>query len=453
MPAEHHAPFKEICKALDLLKESLVLRKMGAFVPFQDKNSICSGLKKELFKLAKHSIVTVRIDNKLVISQWAKYKSKDPGFKITKKWFRKFCWIPEILCDEEFISILDSNKFSLSILALRGLIYSYHEKFKTLSRNPDLNKILIDQLASHASGRYELIKRWHENSDHILGSAAVEKLTDASLEHLAPPEAILADWGLTATTQFDRLFAGELAITVSRRFASIKVDRIAYLLEKIVSSDLVDKSEQKEALSNIILSGAAADREEVQKEILEFVLKNKSLLDPRVYPENWTGLPASAKNRVIQWISKEDINLFFELLLKDGKDRHNRRRFWLQYVSKVKRSRALISAEDRKMHAAKLREWEEKGRSFGSLVGSNPASAFVLDFGKIVVVEFSEVGNACYFYSSKDFLSIIENFWRNEILFNDLKNKKLAGERINHNPKSWQYDAKNILADWGIRGD
>jgi uncharacterized protein (DUF1330 family) len=74
-----------------------------------------------------------------------------------------------------------------------------------------------------------------------------------------------------------------------------------------------------------------------------------------------------------------------------------------------------------------------------------------LDFGRIVVIEFSEVGNACYIYEKEAFSELYKDFWAKEFPFTHLKNKSLVAERITRSMKDWQSSARQILSKFGVR--
>jgi hypothetical protein len=81
-------------------------------------------------------------------------------------------------------------------------------------------------------------------------------------------------------------------------------------------------------------------------------------------------------------------------------------------------------------------------------------SAFLLDFGEVLVVEFSKVGNACYIYQKRAAKELIPDFWTTEPFHasggKGLKQSALAAERIRHTA-GWQDELSMILARHGVR--
>lgn len=109
------------------------------------------------------------------------------------------------------------------------------------------------------------------------------------------------------------------------------------------------------------------------------------------------------------------------------------------------RSRPLLSWED----AAKLRTSKEKVGNFGHTNGET--SAFFLDFGRVVVVEFSKTGNACFVYQKMAFDRFVPDFWATKPFGTvDLKDRKASEDRISHQP-GWQEKMTRSLARFGVR--
>jgi len=88
--------------------------------------------------------------------------------------------------------------------------------------------------------------------------------------------------------------------------------------------------------------------------------------------------------------------------------------------------------------------------NFGKLSYSPNRAAFILHFGEVVAIEFSDVGKV-YIYKRNEFEQRVENMWTNTSIREDrLKNQGLPDERmICH--VNWQYKVQNILAREGIR--
>ncbi|HKZ41580.1 MAG TPA: EH signature domain-containing protein, partial [Candidatus Hodarchaeales archaeon] len=181
------------------------------------------------------------------------------------------------------------------------------------------------------------------------------------------------------------------------------------------------------------------------------ILNHRLLGDPRRYRSKWLGVDEIAVQRFISWLSKLDIVFFFDNVLQ-GRDRQGRRKFWLQYVEKMTSSRPFLSEMTARQFA------HVRDVNFGKLTGGANQAAFILHFGEIVVVEFSDVGKI-YIYKRNEFEKKIPDMWTmRHMIEYDLKDRRLPEERkIRHQPLNrivnvdWREQTTSILAREGIR--
>jgi hypothetical protein len=168
---------------------------------------------------------------------------------------------------------------------------------------------------------------------------------------------------------------------------------------------------------------------------------------------------SEAEQRVVEWLSKLDIVFFFESVLPKGEDPQGRKEFWLRYVPSIKKSRPLLRREDKERLQRDLKEKGMKLVHAGSMDDWSTASAFVLDFGPLLVIEFSETGNACYVYRKNDIDEVIPDFWASKpFVQKKLRRTDLPHERIVHRQRKsqwhsggWEESAARLLAKFDIR--
>jgi hypothetical protein len=207
---------------------------------------------------------------------------------------------------------------------------------------------------------------------------------------------------------------------------------------------------------NRVIQFPNRDDTELIEEVTRFVLTDERLGDPR-HPQNqnnWIGMDDASK-RVQEWLSAADITFFFETVLPRGQDPHGRKTFWLRYVgSRGLRSRPLLSSSDRFRLREILHKKGANATNFGRLLDED-TSAFILDFGSLVAVEFSKVGNACFLYEKKSAAEIVPDLWTSvPFSKSDLKRpSRIAKDgRIVHDQQNrWKRELERILAQYGIR--
>jgi hypothetical protein len=174
------------------------------------------------------------------------------------------------------------------------------------------------------------------------------------------------------------------------------------------------------------------------------------LLDPRLPANspNWVGIGDSARDLVIQWLSAEDIQLFFDHVLPSRSDPHGRKPFWMKYKGKVKRSRPLLSYLDES-------RWQSNTvtrakHNYGRMEYGSDTSAFMLDFGPVMIVEFSKSGNAAYVYGHRDIPGLSDGFWSTaRFSVRVLKQPGNCIDRISHITQ-WESKMRRLLAQFGI---
>ena len=183
------------------------------------------------------------------------------------------------------------------------------------------------------------------------------------------------------------------------------------------------------------------------------ILENNMLGDPRlpINRNKWLSIDKEARQRFIGWLSKRDIVFFFDHVLK-GKDRHGRGEFWLGYVDCMQSSRPLLS------DATAMEFRTNRDLNFGRLSAAANKAAFILDFGNVIVTEFSEVGRI-YIYQRSEFDHNIKDIWTNShIPESSLKNQRLSDDcKVRHKAikdivnVDWRRDVTRTLARYGVR--
>jgi hypothetical protein len=116
----------------------------------------------------------------------------------------------------------------------------------------------------------------------------------------------------------------------------------------------------------------------------------------------WQKVKPDTKQMVAQWFVKADLEAFFNLFTEQADER--RFNFWIRYLKQIKTSQLFFSKDaciiqDKVQHRKFLEQ--NKGR-YSYLNGTKSSSnAFMIQIGNMYIVEFSETGNACYFYKSQ----------------------------------------------------
>ena len=206
------------------------------------------------------------------------------------------------------------------------------------------------------------------------------------------------------------------------------------------------------SVGSLILSKSAGRSAIFQEKLREYVRGDKRLGDPRlaVNRPHWTQVAPQAERLFLSWLARDSIIFFFNTILPDTSENRLRKEFWLLYANQIRDFQLAVSEQDSwKLKAIK----DEKLRGFARVTHAT-TSAFLMQFegfGKdLVIVEFSETGNAARIYNRKAFEATNVNFRTPQFdVTRHLKHKDYI-DRIIHNGQ-WWHGAAMRLAELGIR--
>lgn len=360
------------------------------------------------------------------------------------------CWEPDIAVQSAFLDILTSGS-DVTARAIQGLLRSVHRKWRMVHKD---HRILekVASIIKDYSGRSRIVVRLREATPLLLGPDSTNRVGKELIARREDWKAWAGNWGLEPGTEFG-LAVMESTVALGCTHTAAADDRVQeFLVSIVLSSPYWPPSNFKAAVQDVLLAQAASGPQAARDRLKQFILSDNRLLDPRLprNSTNWTGISETAKATFIQWLSKDDIELFFNHVLHGAReDPHHRKPFWLTYLKQVVRSRPLLDsqAESRWLAGSD----SKRSRNYGLMDNSSLTSAFLLDFGRVTVVEFGQVGNAAFVYSSKSFSLIVDNFWsQGRFKSTELKRKDLCIARVIHKP-GWQDEMRGFLAQYGVR--
>lgn len=383
------------------------------------------------------------------VRQWKVYLLQNE--KPHTRAVRHLCWEPDVASNKKFLDYLQREQINLSARSLQGIVRACHKQWDSVLKDSVLeNGSVIEQvrgMVRNYEGPNRILSKWKASLDAVLSSKGPELFAAEMIKDFKAIKDYTESWAVDVQSVF---FLNSMLHAVHQ--CRHDIARCRYLFGELFPWPLWDNSVFKKMISEFILddyfnNGAA-------KEMLQnFILSANYLGDPRLprNNRNWLDMATEARNRFIQWLSKEDIGFFFEHVLPDRNDPHERKSFWLQYISKLKSSRPLLCFEDEVRLRPLLRDKANVGH-FGKIKGSN--SAFILDFGHVKAIEFSRVG-ACYIYTENEFNQIVPNLWSSRIFTADgLKDRLRCVGRVRHlitYNVDWRREVMNILASYGVR--
>jgi hypothetical protein len=383
--------------------------------------------------------------------QWQRYLSTQDQTQLERRAIRRLCWDPEIAATTEFLHLLEKYDRPLSAPMILGLLEAYHRLWRT--QHSALERCVAKWLRDY-QGYNQVLLHLAKVADEIVGQhAAALAAARYTANGKGNARTLLTQRGLALDTPYASAVAEAFLNLALRKLERTKgVQEIRFLCEELIPADrdLLPPETFTTAVKGVIkLASLNSSNPELRDVAKNFVLLEPRLGDPRRHPGRWDNNRLSPEAEIVKsWLSEEDLKFFFDLLMEGQEDRHNRRKFWLQYVHRVKNSRVAIGESDRQRLRLQLTELRKRGRTYASLEDWN-ASAFVMDFGSVIVVEFSQTNNSCSVHEAKT----------SQI---DLQTDRFSKSRLKKRPYSpgwfihdaggsWMIKVQQYLAQFGVR--
>jgi hypothetical protein len=433
--------FDEILRGMR--RSITLLQQESEYYQNQNTEIALKNLRRVTALIGDKPISIPKVISALFKQQWQDYVNGARAV-LDKKAVRYLCAEPLIALDPLFLSYIDKTGMTLGAQAIHALVRSCHMKWIDHTLNEQaLSK--IRGFVKDYAGPNRIVRKWKENIRLVLFADATSKFSQEILDKKEELEKLFQAWGIDAQSEF-AVDAVSKSCTLCRKMISSNSHHNDYYLKELLAWDKW-KGHQTLFKSEIEAAILDANIGVMQEKFQAVVLGHDNLGDPRQPLNiNWRGMKEEAIERFKGWLSRRDIIFFFQHVLPRGQDPHGRKDFWLKYVPSLKMSRPFLCHNDWSPLRGQL---QTDKIDFGSINGNN--SAFILDFGSIVVVEFSKVGGACFIYLREQFRTIIPDLFENKSFdFSKLKRKDIAMERIVHR-QGWQDNAIAVLARNRVR--
>lgn len=338
------------------------------------------------------------------VRQWNLFVAGRGHAPAEARGIRYLCWEPDVANSAGFRRHLVTSGFDLRARSIQGLVRSCHKRWSRDLLGANGAVQFVRHCLRGYRGPNRVLKRWRDREDLLFDHAPFAR--DMLAVGRTPHEQA-AQWTVDAQSIFF-LSAMEVAAEAIRAPRS---PATADDVRNILFWDGWELGLFKKEIGRTLLLPDVEQRAAL-RELVPLVLSDPRLRDPRLpaNANNWAGVRTDARDTFIRWLSAADIEFFFEHVLPRGSDPHGRKPFWMSYLHQVKRSRPLLSDGD----YARLRRMEAQMRSrvgsFGR-VSHATTSAFLLDFGNLLVIEFSEPKNACYCFAKPLSAQVVPDFW------------------------------------------
>ena len=384
------------------------------------------------------------------LEQWRLFLDrKKPDLEMQA--IRYLCWEAEAVNNPEFFKYITSRPIRITSRVIKGLVMTLHSSWhKDMPEKPIVKYTAT--LVRDFSGSDRTIAKWKNGLAMLLEkNGAAYFARDVLLDMRKDFKTVAESWALNVNSAYMR-YAAYNAFDQSIERVGSDIHITKYILDIVIGWKVWQTQPDgfRKIISRLILHrniNSAAEDLRVK------ILAHQMLGDPRL-PANrnkWLDIDPAAKQKFIGWLARRDIVFFFDHVLK-GNDRHGRREFWLRYVNSMVSSRPLLS------DATAIQFRNNRDICFGKLTSSSNQAAFILDFGEVLAVEFSDVG-MIYIYKRAEFERNISDIWVGwHISENSLKDQRLPDEcKIRHRALEnivnvdWRDNAASVLASYGVR--
>ncbi len=381
------------------------------------------------------------------VLDWQRYLL-EPQQRLAPRAVRYLCWEPSVATDTRFQTYLDTEVGTLSSRSLQGLVWCCHTCWSPAFAASALAQRVHQRLAAYA-GEHEMLRHWRQYADVLLGPAGPSRLAATLVAERASIAAFCDAWALDERSPY--------VLAVLRHALPYCLQEMVnepalrpYLLTTLLPWYGWTLEDFHAAIGATLLHPVTATTGGMPERLMQLVLADVRLGDPRLPSQisNWHGLPQEAHQRFVPWLSRADMAFFFEQVLPESKDQEERKTFWLLFVPHVLRSRPVLHEADVLRLQPVLRQMPEQVVHFGYMHGS--ASALILDFGAAVVVQVSELSDACYVYGKRSFEQLVPDFWRSQPFTLDELIVSRHAATISHH-QTWEKKLAELLALCDIR--
>ena len=401
-----------------------------------------TSLQNVIATLVSNAAVRPRCCPAAYVLDWQRYLL-DPQQRLSPRAVRYLCWEPAVAMDVRFQTYLDAEVGGLSSRSLQGLVWCCHTCWSPAFASGAMAQQVRQRLMAYR-GEHGLLTHWRQYADVLLGPSGPGHLAAALMAERAPIATFCRAWAIDERSPYVLAVLRHVLTYCLQEMVTEPALR-SYLLTTLLPWSGWTLQDFHAAVGATVLHPVTTTTVGIPEQLTKLVLADVRLGDPRLpsQTQHWLGLPQEARQRFVQWLSSADISFFFDHVLLESKDQEERKTFWLRYVPHVVRSRPLLHEADVLRLQPLLRQMPEHMVHFGYIDGST--SALILDFGAVVVVQVSDLSDACYVYGKRNFEPLVPDLWRSQP-FTVAELAVTSQAAIVYHHATWEKDLAEILA-------
>lgn len=378
---------------------------------------------------------------------WQRYVL-DPRQPVSARALRYLCWEPEVATEARFLHYLDTVIGTISTRSLQGLVWSCHARWSLEFAAGPIAQQVRQRLVAY-DGDHLMMKHWRQHADVLLGPTGPRRLGTALLAMRSPVPVFCKTWAIHESSPYVLEVMRHALASCLKELVSDPA-LCSYLITTLLPWPGWTTRDFYMAIEATVRHSTVHTTAGMPEQLASLILADPRLGDPRLPQQEapWSHLSQEARQRVVHWLSREDMRFFFDRVLPESKDQEERKTFWMRYTPRVLRSRPLLNAADSQRLHDLLQQIPMYTRHFGAVVAV--ASAFLIDFGPLVVVQVNALSEGCYVYGKRSFERLVADFWQaSPLTLETLLVADHAAVILHH--QTWEKDMAEILQQYDIR--
>ncbi len=328
--------------------------------------------------------------------------------------------LPRIIDTPRLQNVLEliDNRFRISTLL--GVFDALLQAWDSSEADTDRLRAFIEKHLKNYDGPVKFIQKLKTNIAYFTRDNGISILVETLLhsqKNLSDLYSVLELPNCMYSYSYFRVFTTTYiqAVTLS---TPLDVADIVEFVKKHNGDEMI-----RQFLSQLIQKLGISAKENLRQPVQSYILKNWG--DPRTVDVNirWHGLSNEARNIFRQWIMKEDISFFFDVVVKTRSNRKfYRKGFWLQYFGKIDSCRIVLS-ENTKYLFRNDQYYQKQKFSMATLKdGERNQHALIIQMGNHTYILFFPT-ELCYIYDNVD---VPFHLNVTEFSIHELRNKSLT---------------------------
>ena len=214
-----------------------------------------------------------------------------------------------------------------------------------------------------------------------------------------------------------------------------------------------------EAIKLILTRYYSCSDKSVQNQLRDYVIRSDIWKNPKLrnsgIASKWHHVNEDIWRMVMNWVTHENLRMFFDIISGRHGARKDRFNFWLQYIKQIEFTKLVFGEEtnlQRRINPEIKKLFAEEEGVY-ALLDSNQREldAFIMKIADYIFVEFSMNSNAAFVYESNNIpFRLFDKRMNDNTVGNGLKSAQ--HNKIIHN-NDWQIATKNRLMRLGIFPD